>query len=138
MSQPPLTLQLPDDVYEHLRRAAKGMKQPVEKALARIVTAATPSLEKVPLAYRAELDALEELGDDELWKAAESRLSSAKERRMTTLLEKNQRSKLTDRERQALIELRADADRLMLQRSYAYLLLKYRGHRIPNLGDMKQ
>ena len=34
--------------------------------------------------------------------------------------------------------LRADADRLMLQRSYAYLLLKYRGHRVVNLGDLKQ
>jgi len=31
MSQPQLTLQLPDDVYERVRRAAKGMKQPVEK-----------------------------------------------------------------------------------------------------------
>jgi hypothetical protein len=138
MSQPQLTLQLPDDVYERVRRAAKGMKQPVEKALARIVTAATPSLEKVPLAYRAELETLEDFGDDELWKAAESRLSPAKQRRLTSLLDKNQRSKLRASERQELTGLRADADRLMLQRSYAYLLLKYRGHRIPNLGDLRQ
>jgi len=138
MSQPQLTLQLPDDVYERVRRAAKGMKQPVEQALVRIVTAATPSLEKVPLAYRAELEALEDLGDDELWKKAQSRLPPAKERRLTGLLDKNQRDTLTDRERQTLTGLRADADRLMLLRSYAYLLLKYRGNRIPNLGDLKQ
>ena len=42
---------------------------------------------------------------------------------------------LTDRERTALGGLRSDADRLMLQRSYAALLLKYRGHRLPNLED---
>ena len=92
----------------------------------------------MPLAYRAELEKLEDLGDDELWKAAESRLPPAKVRRLTSLLDKNQRSKLTASERQALIGLRADADRLMLQRSYAYLLLKYRGHRIPKLADLKQ
>jgi hypothetical protein len=40
-----LVLELPDDIYERVRRAAKGMKQPVEKALVNIVRAATPSLE---------------------------------------------------------------------------------------------
>ena len=138
MSQPLLTLRLPDDVYERVSRAAKAMKQPVEQALALIVAAATPSLELVPLAYRAALEAQEDLGDDDLWKRAEDRLSPAKERRLIDLLEKNQQGKLTDRERKALVDLRTDADRLMLQRSYAYLLLKYRGHRIPNLGDLKR
>ena len=67
MSHPVLTLELPDDVYERVRRAAKGMNQPVEKALVDIVRAATPSLEKVPAEYRAELEAMEDLGDEELW-----------------------------------------------------------------------
>jgi hypothetical protein len=138
MHQPLLTLQLPADIYERVRRAAKGMKQPVDKALVRIVTAARPSLEKVPVAYRAELEALEDLGDDELWKTAESRLAPAKERRLTNLLDKNQRGALTDEEGLALSGLRADADRVMLRRSYAYLLLKYRGHRIPSFRDLKQ
>jgi len=136
MSQPMLTLRLPDDVYERIRRAAKGMKQPVEKALVSIVRAATPSLEKVPPAYRADLEALEDRGDDELWAIAKRRLPQSSERRLTTLLKKNQQGKLTDLEREALAGLRADADRLMLQRSYAYVLLKYRGHRIPNLSDL--
>jgi len=136
MSQPLLTLKLPDDVYERVRRAAKGMRQPVEQALASIVAAATPSLEKVPSAYRAELEALEDLGDDELWKTADDQLPPAKERRLNRLLEKNRRAELTDRERQELTGLRTDADRLMLRRSYAYLLLKYRGHRIPHVEGM--
>jgi hypothetical protein len=57
---------LPEEIYERVRRAARGMNQPVEKALVNIVRAATPSLEKVPAEYRAELEALEELGDEEL------------------------------------------------------------------------
>jgi hypothetical protein len=132
MSHPVLTVELPEDVYERVRRAAKGMNQPVEKALADIVRAATPSLEKVPTEYRAELESLEDLGDDELLTISRSRLAPARQRRMQVLLDKNQRGELTDRERRAMAELRSAGDRLMLRRSYAALLLKYRGHRLPN------
>src|SRR5690242_3662190 len=98
MSHPVLTLELPDDIYERVRRAAKGMNQPVEKALVNIVRAATPSLEKVPAEYRAELEALEELGDEELWRILRSRPAPAQQRRLDRLLDKNQRGELTDRE----------------------------------------
>jgi hypothetical protein len=135
MSHPVLTLELPDDVYERVRRAAKGMNQPLEKALVNIVRAATPSLEKVPAEYRAELEAMEDLGDEELWSISRDRPTPARQRRLERLLDKNQRGELTDRERRALVELRAEGDRRMLQRSYAALLLKYRGHRVPNLED---
>jgi hypothetical protein len=137
MSQLVLTLELPEDIYERVRRTAKGMKQPVEQALATIVRAATPSLEKVPLEYRAELETLEELGDDELWQAAEECLTPAKQRRLEVLLDKHEQGNLTNRERQALTGLRSEADRLTLRRAYATLLLKYRGHRIPNLTDSR-
>ncbi len=136
MGRPVLTLELPEDIYESVRRAAKGMNQPVEKALVNIVRAATPSLEKVPAEYRAELEAMEDLGDEELWRISRSRPAPAKQRRLDHLLGKNQQGELTDRERRALGELRADGDRLMLQRSYAALLLKYRGHRVPNIEDL--
>jgi hypothetical protein len=135
MSHPVLTLELPDDVYERVRRAAKGMNQPLEKALVNIVRAATPSLDKVPAEYRAELEAMEDLGNEELWRISRSRPTPTRQRQLERLLDKNQRSELTDRERQALVELRAEGDRRMLQRSYAALLLKYRGHRVPNLED---
>src|SRR5260370_9068008 len=106
MSQPVLTLELPEDVYEHVRRAAKGMKQPVETALVNIVKAATPSLEKVPIAYRAELEALEELGDEELWQVATSVLPPAPQRQLAAVLDKNQRGALKEREQQTLPSLR--------------------------------
>jgi hypothetical protein len=89
-------------------------------------------LEKVPPEYRAELEGLEDLGDEELWRIARSRLEPARQRRLEELLDKNQRGELTDRERRSLGDLRSEADRLMLRRSYAALLLKYRGHRVPS------
>jgi hypothetical protein len=131
-----LNLELPEDVYEHVRRAAKGMNQSLEKALVNIVRAATPSLEKVPAEYRGDLEAMEDLGDEELWSILRSRSELAKQRRLQRLLDKNQRETLTARERTALAELRVDGDRLMLARSYAALLLKYRGHRVPNFDDL--
>ncbi len=137
MSHPVRHLELPDDIYEHVRRAAEGMNQPLEKALVNIVRGATPSLEKVPPEYRPELEALEDLSDEELRKISRTLLAPAKQRRLERLLHKNQQGELTDRERQTLAGLRTDADRRMLRRSYAYLLLKYRGHRIPNLGDLQ-
>ncbi len=137
MSQAVLTLKLPADVYERVRRATRGMKQPVETALVNILKAATPSLARVPVEYRAELEVMEDLADDELWQAAESTLARAQQRRLAPLLDKNQRAALTEREQRALTGLRVAADRVMLRRSYANLLLNYRGHRIPKIADVK-
>jgi hypothetical protein len=137
MSQLVLTLELPDDLSERVRRAAKGMKKPVEQALVAIVRAATPSLARVPQVFRAELESLEDLDDDALEQIAETRLAPAKQRRIEALLDKNNRGKVTSREREALKALRFDADRQTLRRAYAFLLLKYRGHPIPNLTEVK-
>jgi hypothetical protein len=131
-----LTVELPEDVFERVRRAAKGMNQPMETALVNIVRAATPSLDKAPPEYRSELEAMEDLGDEELWRTLRSRPAPSMQSRLERLLDKNQREELTDPERRALDELHADGDRRMLRRSYAALLLKYRGHRVPRLEDL--
>src|SRR5271167_4623640 len=110
MSRPVLTLELPGYIYEHVCRAAKGMNQPLEKALVNIVRAATPSLEKVPAEYRADLEAMEDLGDEELQRILQTGPAPASQRRLERLLDKNQRGELTDRERRALGELRGEGD----------------------------
>jgi hypothetical protein len=136
MSRQAITVELPEEVYRHVKRAAEGMKRPVERVLASIVKGATPSLEKVPAQYRPDLESLETLGDEELWKIAESRLSAEHQRRLARL-GKTQSGSLKDREKQTLSRLRDEADRLTLRKSYAYLLLKYRGHRIPSLAEVR-
>lgn len=105
MSQAVLTLDLPDEILARLRRTARGMNQPLEEALVKIVEAATPSLDKVPLEYRAELEAMEDLSDEDLWQIAKSRLGPARERRLAKLLHKIQHEDVTDGEAQALTEL---------------------------------
>jgi hypothetical protein len=108
----------------------------MEKSLVNTVRAGTPSPEGMPAEYRAKLEAMEDLGDEELWRILRSRPAPAKQRRLELLLDKNQRGELTDRERSALREFRELGDLLMLQRSYAALLLKYRGNRIPKREDL--
>lgn len=137
MSRQAITVELPEDVYEHVKRAALGMRRPLDRALASIVKAATPSLEKVPAEYRSELESLEALSDERLWKIAESRVPEKHEGTLTRLLRKNQGPGLTEREQQSLTRLRSETGRVALRKAYAYLLLKYRGHRIPTLHDMK-
>src|ERR1700687_4799953 len=130
MSRQAITVELSEEVYEQVKRAAQGMKRPLERVLASIVKAATPSLEKVPSEYRSELENLEIRGDEQLWRIARSQLPAEHQRRLMRLLRKLESGGLTDREQQSLTQLREEADRLTLRKSYAYLLLKYRGHRI--------
>lgn len=133
MSRQAITVELSEEVYEQVKRAAQGMNHPVEQVLANIVRAATPSLEKVPAEYRSELASLEILGDEQLWQIARSQLPSEQQLRSERLLRKLHSDGLTDREQQSLTRLRKKADQLTLRKSYAYLLLKYRGHRIRSL-----
>jgi hypothetical protein len=138
MSQQVITVRIPETIYERVKRTAQGMRQPVEQTLVSIVQAAMPSLEKVPPEYHPELEAMETLSDEDLWHVAESQVSAPRQRQLNRLLQKNQAGTLTKRERQVLTELRTELDRLMLRRSYAYLLLKCRGHRIPTLTELRQ
>lgn len=132
MRRQAITVELPEKVYNHVKQAAEGMKRPVERVLASIVIGATPSLEKVPAQYRSDLESMEILGDGELWKIAERRVPVEHQRRLERLLEHSQSGELTEREQQTLTRLRNEGDRLTLRKAYAYLLLKYRGHRIPS------
>ena len=89
----------------------------------------------LPPDLERELQALTFLNDDVLWAVARSRMISSKQRRWHRLLEKNQRGALTDPERQELARLTTDGDRLTLCKAHAYLLLKQRGHPIPELDN---
>ena len=131
MSVHPVVVELPEDIYERVERAAKGLGQPIQQALVRIVEAGLPSLAKVPPEYRSELEALETLGDEELWAIAQSEMPDDQQERLDQLLQKNQAEGLSVAEQEELDRLHAEANRLLLRKSYAHLLLKWRGHSVP-------
>lgn len=44
MSMYPVVVELPESIFERVKRTAKGLKQPVQQALAKIMEAGLPSL----------------------------------------------------------------------------------------------
>lgn len=128
-------IEIPPALYHRLERVAQLTQRPVDELVRRTLEAGVPPLpEDLPEHMRAELLALEALNDEAVWKVAQSRMSDEDSARQADLLEKNSDGTITPAERQALTELRQAADRLMLQKAYAYVLLKWRGHGLPALA----
>ena len=57
---------------------------------------------------------------------------------MERLLDKNRQGTLTEPEQRELEQLSAEGDRLTLYKAHAYLLLKERGQRIPELERLQR
>jgi hypothetical protein len=97
-----------------------------------------PNLDRVPVRFRADLEVLGRLGDETLWRVAYSDMEDDKVALYQELLAKNERDELSEADRARLDALREEADLLMLRRSYAFALLKWRGHSIPAPADLER
>lgn len=122
-----VTVDLPEETYARIQRAARGLRQPIQQALVTIVESRLPSLAHVPAEYRVELEAMESSTDEQLRSEARSTLPSRDQARMDHLTMKASQSPLDPSEEQELEGLHHESDRLMLRKSYAYLLLQWRG-----------
>ena len=126
-------LQLPDETLQRYERGAAAARKELAAFMAeRLEEVAPPSTEDLPAPLAHELDAMEELEDETLWKIAQTQLSSQRQRRYERLLSKQNRQALTPSEEKELQELGEEARRLTLKRAHAYLLLKWRGHEVPS------
>ena len=131
-----VNLQLPQEIHERVKRLAKGIGKPIKETLLKVVETGLPAFNKVPSEYQLDLAKLEILSDAALWEVAESEMPETQQRKLSCLLRKNQAETLAPRENQELDRLRTEANRLMLRKSYAYVLLKWRGYEIPTLADL--
>ena len=80
---------------------------------------------------------IEKLDDDALWGVAESQYAPDKQQAYRLLLQKNAHGMLTAQERIEMNMHLEAVDRLTLQKSYAYVLLKWRGHQLPTLQELE-
>ena len=133
-----LTIQLPDEVYARLQHAACGNEKRVRQVAVQMLRAALPPDDTLPQGIQQELDVLESLSDDVLWAVARGKMATAKQRRWKRLLDKNRQGTLTEPEQRELEQLTAEGDRLTLYKAHAYLLLKDRGQRIPELERLQR
>ena len=78
-----------------------------------------------------DLAALDRLDDGALWKIARSRQTEGEMAHYTELLDKNANGALSDSEQAELAGLRTEADRFMLRKAHAAVILRWRGHQLP-------
>jgi len=129
-----VTVHLPEMLYRQVARRAQRMRRSVEDELVEVVSTAMPTMEALPSDIVDDLEQLTYLTDAEMWEAARTTLPRQNSERMQALVLKRQGVRLTAIEERELKRLTHLADRAMLVRAQAAVLLKERGHNIASLG----
>ncbi len=127
MNSHPVTITLPDTVYQRVKRQSQRTQRSVADEVVAVVAAAVPEQEGLPTDIEQVLSALDLFTDEELWRAARLTAPADKTERMQTLAEKQQLEGLTDLEKQEAAVLSHFFNRVMLVRAKAAVLLKERG-----------
>lgn len=123
-----ITLNLPETVYEQIRRAAEKAQRPVNEVLIEAVTAVAPVIGIASENLRTALAQMAYLNDAALWQAARATMAAEQRERLEALHHKQQREGLTveeQAEEQALLALYRET---LLVRAQAAVLLKQRGY----------
>ncbi|GAB4412630.1 MAG: hypothetical protein Fur0044_06890 [Anaerolineae bacterium] len=133
-----VTLTLPDKLYNPIQRIAQATDQSVETVLLTALQTSLPPLEGLPADLIQELAQLEELDDNTLRQVLLETVPIQQQQELDTLLWQNQANELTQAEREQLAQLQHAADRVMLRKARAAVLLRFRGQRIPTLAELEQ
>lgn len=132
-----VTIELPEPIFRQLARIAEATQQPIETLVAQsVISNLPPSADNAAPELQPEFLRMQTLSNEELIAIAQSQIDSIQRDRHTELLEKNSETALTLEERQELSALRQVADHLMLRKTYAWSLLRWRGQPIPKLEEL--
>lgn len=128
-----ITLDLPDILYQGLKRRAEQTHRTVEIEMLEVVAAAVPATEELSTDLSDAVSQLTVLDDAELWRAARSHLVPEAAAEMERLHHKRQSEGLIEAEAEALASLVGQYERTMLVRARAAALLRERGHDVTPL-----
>jgi hypothetical protein len=123
-----VTLRLPDILYRRLEQRAREKRRSVEDELVSVVSSALPTIDDLSADIAGDMAQLTFLTDAELWQAARSQIPERDAERMQALLWKRQREDLSAAETREVARLGHRANRTMLVRAQAAVLLKERGY----------
>ena len=121
-------LNIPDTLYNRLRRKAEEAHRSVEDELLDAVAAAVPDTDDLPPDLQEAVKHLAVLDDAALWNAARTSMPTDAAEELERLHDKRQREGLTEAEAQAAAALVRQYERTMLVRAEAASLLADRGH----------
>lgn len=127
-----VTLQIPEILYRRLVNTAHATQRPLEEVMLHALQVGSPpTWDDVPEEFQADLAALDKLDDNTLWQIFHSRKTALDMERYNILLEANSSGTVTEAQRLELAALRQEADRFMLRKAQAAVLLRWRGHSMP-------
>lgn len=135
---PQITLTLPDSLYRPVRRLADATHKPIEKVLLTALHSSLPALDDLPSDFSNELAELEIQNSENLRKVLLETVPSEQQEKLDSLLYRNQLGNLPDAEQKQLTSLQRAADRVMLRKARAAVLLRFRGERLPTLSELRQ
>ncbi len=130
MANHPVTIEIPDDVYERAQRIAQERAQPVEQVLADYLAGTFSVLAALPVDEQAELAACRLLSDDTLRGLAGAQMTRQEQDRAHYLGDRTSRGTITPEERGEYEHLVERGNRLMLRKAWAAGVLLDRGHRV--------
>lgn len=130
MADFPVTLNIPEYLYNRARRLAEKRALPIEQILLNQLEATFVDLPSLPPGEQSELDALAHLSDQALWTIAREQMPENDQQRMQTLMTANNLGTISAHERDELTALVEQGQRLMLRKGKAMALLTERGHSI--------
>jgi hypothetical protein len=129
-----VTLSIPVPLYQRLLNTALATQRSLEEVMLHALKVGSPpTYDDVPDEFQAELAILDRLDNDALWQIATHRKAAAEMERYDVLLDLNRNGMLADAERLELMDLRHEADRFMLRKAHAAVLLRWRGRSISTL-----
>jgi len=133
MPTQPLTLNVPDPVFRQIQKQAEQSPRSVEEAALEVLAMAVRNDDALPSELAAELDFMNRLDDDALWRVAQQSLAEDVCASLESLHQQRQRGGLNEEESVTLRELVHQYERYMLTRAQAAALLRQRGHDVSKL-----
>lgn len=137
MSVQQVTLDLPDGVYEQIRRAAERTHRPIHELLVEAVSAVAPVAGSATAPVRTALAQMAWLNDAALWQAARTTLAPVQRERLAALHDKQQREGLGPAEQDEERALLALYRETLLVRAQAAVLLGQRGYDVREPGQFE-
>lgn len=131
-----VTLTIPDRLYSPIERLAKSANQSVETMLLNTLQSSLPALDRLPPDLAQELSRLEMLDNDRLRLVMAECVPTQQQVQIEALLAKHQAGTLSEEERGRLDHLQHEADKVMLRKARAAVLLRFRGQRLPTLAEL--
>jgi hypothetical protein len=138
MSEQTIAIHVTQPIYQRLQRFSKLTHRPLESLVLQTLDANLPALpENLSEAMRRDLVDLESLDDEDLWQVARGVIDREHQAQYSLLLEKRRQGTITATEETTLETLYQAANRYMLRKAYAYMLLKWRGYQLPTLEELE-